>query len=753
MKSNINPKIFGIILLCLWSLITQAQTKIKVIDANTNKAIPGLNFQYNNVKGSSDSEGLINVELDDNSTLQLSHLSYGTWSLNAQELNTAAQKGTIKRAPLEVNLFPVTVIGMHDHKDTEQNIQLSYQDNLSHDGASILTQIPAINGIRKSGSYGIDPVMRGFKYEQLNIIINGGQNAIAACPNRMDPPSSQISPNTIGEIEILKGPYALRYGNAVGGTINFKQSKLNYSDKADVYGRATGGYEGNGNQTRTEALVGLSGKKYNIGILGAYSEGNDYKNGNNNTVQADYLRYSYGINGRVAISKTQNLSFSAVNNIAKDVDFPALAMDLRSDDTWILNAQHELNFNNKNLQHWKTLVYGSLVDHTMDNYSKKLDPRMVNADTKANTKAYGVRTEGFWSFNNSVLYAGADYRFENADGERTRNMLMGEMQGNTIKDNVWQDAQISKTGLFAEYSITQNRFRYTLSGRLELNQRKANDPDTNFASLYNDLEKTQVNPGISAGINKALNANNNLSFWLGRVQRSASLTESYINFFPVGLDPYEMIGNPDLNSEINNQADIIWEFKRPKTQISFDVFAAYLQDYISSVIDPNIDPKMPSSPGVRQYININNALKTGFEASWQQDIAWGVQHNLSLAYTYGKDLERDEPLPEIAPLDIRYTLMGKYFNNTLFPIVSIRHVIKQDRISEEFGETKTPSFTLLDATISYRFLKFCSATVGVNNLLDQAYYEHLSRSVKGSDPTPIYAPGRNVFVSLNIDLQ
>jgi iron complex outermembrane receptor protein len=46
------------------------------------------------------------------------------------------------------------------------------------------------------------------------------------------------------------------------------------------------------------------------------------------------------------------------------------------------------------------------------------------------------------------------------------------------------------------------------------------------------------------------------ALWLGRAQRSGSLTERFINYFPVGQDPYEMLGNPQLLPEVNNQADL-----------------------------------------------------------------------------------------------------------------------------------------------------------------------------------------------------
>ena len=183
--------------------------------------------------------------------------------------------------------------------------------------------------------------------------------------------------------------------------------------------------------------------------------------------------------------------------------------------------------------------------------------------------------------------------------------------------------------------------------------------------------------------------------------------------------------------------------------INVDFFAAYLQDYISSVIDPALTPRLPMSPGVRRFVNIDKAIKRGFEISWNQQLFAGLAHLVGIAYTHGQDSERDEPLPEISPLDFRYSLFGSYLKDKLKPKVSFRYVAKQSRISGEFGETETPSFALLDIDFGYQIAHQISLNLGVNNLLDKNYYEHLNRSARGAN-NAIFAPGRNVSMNLNV---
>ena len=728
----------------------QAQSgNIKLLDTKTKSAIEGAVYQYGNQSGVTNADGIISIDFIESTSMIISHLSYGYLTLSPEEVKNALTEGQYMMIEKVVIVQPVTVIALRPSSQNPESLELGDQDRLAHDGGALLNQTPLISSIRKSGSYGFDPVMRGFKYDQLNVVINGAQSAIAACPNRMDPPTSQIAPNMMDRIEILKGPHSLRSGSAFGGTINFISAAPSFSIQNDIYGRLTGEYESNGNILRSEGTLGFRGSMYDLGIFGSWSEGGDYTDGNGNTVPAEFLRGSFGTALGLKISKTQHLNLSATRNLARDVDFPTLMMDLRTDDTWLFNANHVITFSNKALNSWNTTAYVSIVNHVMDNLSKNLDPRMLNAITDATTQTYGGRTEGSWNYSNGKLYAGADLKIEQAQGTRSREFLMGPNMGNTLYDNVWQDGQIAKTGLFGEYHLTKGSLNFVFSGRMEVNSSKINDPANEFTDVNAETSNTQFNPSLSVGGVNNFENGFNIGLWLGRAQRSGSLTERFINYFPVGMDPYEVIGNPELAPEVNNQIDLTFGYKSKGTHVELTFFSSFLQDYISSEIRTDLSPRLPMSPGVRQFINIDEAFIAGFEASWSQILFAGLQHNMSVAYTYGQDKVLNEPLPEIAPLDFRYTLMGSYLKNKLHPELVFRTVIAQERVSANFGETTTPAFTLLDFNVRYQVSKMLRVATGVQNLFDTAYYEHLNRNMSGS---PINAPGRNVFISLTLDL-
>ncbi len=729
------------------------QQEIRLLDLETATPIAKAEYTYGTQTGITDIEGTIRFSFKKNLSMTISHINYGAWVLDKNEIEQALNEKVIYRASKSMNLYPVTIISLRPQStQPESSLKIEYQERMQHDAAQILNQLPEFNSIRKGGNYGFDPVFRGFKYDQLNVVLNGAQSATAACPNRMDPPTSQMAPNMIDRIEVLKGPYALRYGTGFGATLNFIPVKLRFTDHNDVYGRLSSGFESNGDIVRGETQIGFSGKHHDVSVFASWSQGNDYTAGNGQTVPSDFQRGSLGTNLGFNLSSNQKLRISAIYNSARDSDFPALAMDLRTDDTWLFNARHDILFNNENLESWNTTVYGSFVDHLMDNLLKPLDPRMLNAETAATTYNFGGRTEGVWRFEKAKMYAGADARVEGAEGTRVREFLMGPNAGSTFLDNAWQDARITKIGAFAEYQLKGKTLDYVFSGRLELNQAKINDAEDEFTAVHTDTSISQLNPSFSVGLLKEFSSNLKTSLWLGRAQRSGGLTERFINFFPVGIDPFEMLGDPELDPEVNNQIDLTfqWSPARDRTVLNLDIFGAYLQNFISSIIDPDLNPRLPMSPGVRRFINIDEVIKTGFEFTWSQQLFAGLYHQLGIAYTYAQDIERDEPLPEIAPLDFRYILSGSYLKHKLTPEISFRYVADQNRISNEFGETATPSFVLLDAKVGFQISESLMINVGVNNLFDKNYYEHLNRSVRGTND-PIFAPGRNIFANINFN--
>ncbi len=115
---------------------------------------------------------------------------------HAVELAPSVVTGVAQSSPLTIVTNP---------KEPRQPVPAS-------DGADYLKTIPGFAVIRNGGSNG-DPVLRGMFGSRLNILTNGGM-MLGACPNRMDAPTSYISPETYDKLTVIKGPQTVLWGRA-----------------------------------------------------------------------------------------------------------------------------------------------------------------------------------------------------------------------------------------------------------------------------------------------------------------------------------------------------------------------------------------------------------------------------------------------------------------------------------------------------------------------------------------------------------
>lgn len=659
-------------------------------------------------------------------TIALTHAAAQSFSKNADSF-------------FSKTLAPVSVYAVKG-KTPQKTYQLKSADWVQHDASQVLLQIAGFNAIRKSGNFGFDPVFRGFKWEQINLITDGAMGAHQACPNRMDPPSSQIMINQIKEIELYKGPHNFRYGPSTGAIINFKMNDPVFSEKPIWNGRVGGGYETNGSIRRTEAYINRSSKRWQTALAFSYSAGDDYKDGKDSIMPAVFNRTAINFTTAYLVKPGAVASINITRNFTRNTSFPTLMMDLLSDDTWMIQAKYQVAAKNKWYSQWNTQVYTSLVDHQMGNGLRPSSVTMLS-HVFANTETSGGRTELVFRKTNSVLYVGADVKYEYANGIRSRKMMTGMMAGKVFYDTLWQQGSILRTSAFAHLEKKLGQFQLTTSGRVDLVHSKPNQPAAKTIANNALLAANDFNTSFSAGISRNFGQHFQLAFWLGHGVRSASITEKFINYLPVGLDAYEVVGNPQLKPEANTQFDLLLRYQTEKSFFQVNFYSARISQFITTVVDPNLKPVIATAPGVRKYINVADAAMLGFELNYAQQIGAFLNQEVSFAYVRGQNKELQEPLPEINPFELKYKLMARFINTQLQPYMNLRHSFAQNRISTSFKEKATGDFTVIDLGLKVMTTKNLQLTAAVNNFFNISYREHLSRFI--TPILPLNATGRN----------
>lgn len=627
------------------------------------------------------------------------------------------------------------------------------------DVGDLLKGVPGF-GLVKRGGYALDPVFRGFKYEQLNLVYDGGVQVTHACPNRMDPASTHVNPDEIEKLELIKGPFSVRYGATMGGIINIvtKSAALN---QGGFGGFVESGYETNGEGKLVRGGIRAGGNQWGMELSGGYKDYDSYQNGDGLTIPTAFRTSDYTLKSSYRPSDNQQWQLSWRQSFGRDILHAGLMMDTDIDDSSIFSLDYQARNLGENRFGLTAKVYGSRVEHVMSN-QRRPNFMMTEAVAEVQSTTLGGKIEAsITPSRQMLLYAGADYRYIGREGDRTRtvkrNMMTGELlpQPKVFTDAIWQDAGIHDLGLFLESRWLPSA-KWSLTGglRMDLVTTTLDAPAADFAAQYDDLEtKSEVNISANASLNYFADRDWQFQLALGRGVRTANMIERFINHFTIGVDPYEYLGNPNLQPEANHQAELSANFRNEGWSASSSVFYSYVTDFITARIDPDLPRKympMQEPRFARRFTNVD-ATQAGFEAqlAYQWTKRWSV--NSQLAYTRAQNLDWDEPLAEIPPLEGSLGL--RYEREKWWTDARLRMVSSQERISENFGETNTPGFETVDLRLGFEPWEKLSIGFSALNLFDVNYYEHLSRTYRNMPESGIlYEPGRNFVVFARFEM-
>ena len=634
-------------------------------------------------------------------------------------------------------------------------------NNVARDIGEYIKTVPNVSGIKKGGT-SIDPVIRGFKFKQVGVVIDNGIKIEGGCPNRMDPALSHIGPDDIKTIEIFKGPYALRYGAYPGGMIKISTTQPKMYDEFNLHLKAKKGYESNWDGNSEYASITGGNKLLFFHLSGGKKDYNNYKAGNGNLYQTAFRKYGYTAEAGIQPLKGHVFSFSYNGSYGRNVYYPSLPMDEKTDDTRIMSADYKGKNISGLIDEITLNSYYSEVDHLMVNHFRPISDTVM-AESFIEARNMGYRAEMLMQFQEEKrLYIGTDLEAITKDGAREKTFIR-QLHSPIKEEAIWIDSYIENYGIFAEYHTTLLGMKWIASARGDLNTSHSNDTlqilGLNGEEIFTKHNSKFTNYNFSIGAEKKLNKNYSAKFSAGKASRNPSMLERYIKLLPIGYDHYDYLGNPQLEPETNYQADLTLTYKNEKSgQFSINGFYALVDNYIKSQVLPSsvIMPNTPGVIGVKQFINAEDwVVLKGFELSYYSPSQHSLSGYISTAYTHGIDYQaynastktyQKDALPEIPPLEaiayIKYSLL----NGKIIPSASMRAAMKHFNVSESFAEKETPEFTVIDAKITYHYNKNLVFNAGINNVFGQAYYEHLTRNIIGSK-SKFYEPGRSFFVN------
>ncbi|WP_442110103.1 TonB-dependent copper receptor [Pseudomonas sp. NUPR-001] len=629
---------------------------------------------------------------------------------------------------------PLTIVT--NPKDPRQPVPAS-------DGADYLKTIPGFSAIRAGGTNG-DPVLRGMFGSRLNILTNGGV-MLGACPNRMDAPTSYISPETYDRLTVIKGPQSVIWGpGASAGTILFDRDP----EKFGELGSRVNASLLTGSNGRFDKLVDAAagGQLGYVRVVGNQSHSDDYEDGNGDTVPSRWDKW----NGDVALGWTPDAD-TLVELTAGKGDGEARYAGRGMDGSQFKRESLGLRFEKSNIgEVWDKLeaqVYYNYADHVMDNYTLRTpsgmgmmgSPMVSNVDRRT----LGGRVKGTWRWSELQLIAGVD-------AQTNEHRQRGGMGIDVHKQMPWtKDADFHNYGMFAEltwYAADQDRV--ITGARLD----RASAKDYRETSATRDDTRADTLPsGFVRYEHDLADLPATTYVGLGHAERFPD----YWELFSPKSGPAGSVNAFDsIKPEKTTQVDFGIQYQTEDLQAWASGYVGQVRDYILFDYRTNM---MGMSSSRAQNID---ARIMGGELGAAYNLTSNWKADATLAYAWGKNSSDGTALPQMPPLESRLGLT--YSRDDWSAGALWRVVAAQNRIAENYGNVvgkdyeKSAGFGVFSLNGSYRVSKHLKLSAGVDNLFDKAYAEHLNLAgnagfgYPASDPQAINEPGRTLWTKVDL---
>ncbi|WP_227062325.1 TonB-dependent copper receptor [Acinetobacter pittii] len=610
--------------------------------------------------------------------------------------------------------------GLIVHADPKQPIQ----PVPATDGADYLQSIMGFNSIQSGGING-DVTFRGMFGSRIKILTDGTEN-LGACPNRMDAPTSYISPESYDRISVIKGPQTVQYANTgSAATVLFERqpekltSEKPYRGQASVLLGSYGRIDHN-----VEAAVGDE-KKY-IRLNANRSESNSYQDGDGNTVPSSWKKW----NADVALGFTPDEN-TWIELTGGKSDGESLYAGRSMDGSQFARESLGLRFEKKNITDVIKKIEGqvnySYNDHIMDNFSlREFNPQdgmsmpMASNVARRTLNARLAMTNEWnqWSFISGV------------DTQNNKHSSRSSMGSNYLNQPRVTDMIFQSYGAFGELSYQWNELNKLVTG-VRLDRITVEDERAKSKDFNTKLEKTLPSAFVRWE-NQHPEHELKSYIGLGYVERMPDYWEL---FSPIHGNAGSTNTFNGVNPEKTLQLDMGFQQQHGALSTWASAYAGLVDDYI--LMSYHHHPSMGMdghgmSHGITAGAKNVDATIAGAEAGVGYQFTDHIQADLSAMYAWGKNTTDDKPLPQISPLEgrlnIRY-VADKYNLGLLW-----RAVAEQNRVSLHQGNIvgydlkPSKGFSTLSLNGSYNLRKDIDISVGIDNVLDKTYTEHLNKA-------------------------
>jgi len=611
----------------------------------------------------------------------------------------------------DLELPPATAATVLGRTDIEQR------------AATSLTQtIENLPGAGKSGSgHGMVPSLRGLPKHRTLVILDEGR---VTTERRAGPSASFLDPESVDEVEVVRGPGSVAYGSdAFGGIIRARSRMpdpqaglgLRYSllggagipefgARAEVSGRGLGG----------GLLLGAHLRKYD-----------DYSSPEgtvaNSGAELSGFRAAYQTSLKSGV-----LRVGWRSDLGRDIGKPAPDSDEKrvyysQDDSHRL----DLGFESPGPGSWNRIAASVFWDDyrlvlDKERFATDEDPRQLKvSDNDAND--YGLRLEAERSIKVVRLVLGLDVsgRYNLRAVNRTTIYDSSGDEADSMSELAIDNARRDDFGLFA--AMNRDWTRWQLAAGLRVDSIRT----VNRGGYFGDISTSNSDLSGFLALTRNLGAGVEATLQIARGFRDPLLSDRYYR----GITGRGFItGNPDLEPETSRQIDIAVRWRRDRLAV-----AGYAYGYrIDNLIERyRVD-------GDFFFRNRGAGEITGLEIEASWIVSQKLEFQLGAHWIRGEVVDDKTPSDDVPPPGITAVFRGTPTNKWWW---MVRGAVFTTNDRPGPNELERPGYAVLDAGFGWKLSRTLELGLVGRNLLNRSY-------IASADEDAVLAPGRSVQLSI-----
>ena len=676
------------------------------------------------------------------------------------QLNELTVTGVTGDTKLKHATAPVSIV-------TPQMLRATASTNI----IDAIAHQPGVSQLTTGGSIS-KPIIRGLGYNRVVVMSEGVRQEGQQWG---DEHGVEVDGNSVGSVEILKGPASLMYGSdaMAGVVILHAQPTL---AEGEMKANVSTEYQTNNGLFGYHLSVAGNQKGFVWDACWSQKLAHAYKNKYDGYVPGSQFREQAG---RLMLGMNKSWGHSRLTGSVYHLT-PGIVEGERDPETGELEcATEDVKTYGKALPFQQVKHYKLVWDNSL-NLSSGYLKAIIGYQQNRRQEFEESMDEYELFFKLHTLTYNLRYITNEWNGWKLSTGIGGMYQksGNEGEEYLIPDYRLFDFGLYATATKTLGE-RWTLSGGLRYDHRRLHgdelieDGDLRFTDFSRHFN------GLTGSIGAVCNINDhfNLRLNLARGFRTPNMSELASNGVHEGSIRYE-IGDQQLKAEYSLQADLGLDFTSHYVSAQLALFANRIDNYIFT---HRIAEEMEEGYLTYAYTQ-GDARLLGFEAGVDIHPVHSVHFSNTFSYVDAQLLHQSAdtkylpftPAPHWSS-ELKWELfhhthstvsphaMHEYRHahpksgvalNNLYIAASLDSYLKQTHIYRaDDTETETPGYALLNLSagtdIQFNGKKLAELYVTADNLLNKAYQNHLSR-LKYTDENVvtarrgIYNMGRNI---------